>query len=296
MSWFYKKGLLQEGPFEAVVDGRIPNWRHTGLKVASLEQGASVRLTSTLVERIVVPLSGSFLVEYSFRDESKKQQLSGRASPFDGPTDTLYLPLGATASISGFGRVAIAEGPATHIKEVKYSAAATVPIELRGAGRATRQVHNFGTPAALDADRLIVCEVITPAENWSSYPPHKHDEYIPGVESSLEEIYYFEVANQKHSEAPGQTDPVGFFRNYGTSQRQIDTLVEVRTGDVALVPHGWHGPAMAAPGYDLYYLNVMAGDDPDRSWNIVDDPNHGWVRASWQNQEPDPRLPYKAKE
>jgi 5-deoxy-glucuronate isomerase len=296
MSWFYKKGLLKDGPFETVVDGRIPNWRHTGLRVASLEQGTSVSCISTLVERIVVPLSGSFLVEYSFGDESKKQQLTGRASPFDGPTDTLYLPLGATATISGIGRVAIAEGPATNVKEVRYSPAATIPIELRGAGRATRQVHNFGTPAALDADRLIVCEVITPAENWSSYPPHKHDEYIPGVESNLEEIYYFEVASQRGSKAPAQTDPIGYFRNYGTSQRQIDTLVEVRTGDVALVPYGWHGPAMAAPGYDLYYLNVMAGDDPDRSWNIVDDPNHGWVRASWQNQEPDPRLPYEAKE
>lgn len=296
MTWFYKQGLLEDGPFETVVDARIPNWRHTGLRVASLEQGSSVSCTSTLVERIVVPLSGSFLVEYSLGDKSKKQQLTGRASPFGGPTDTLYLPLGATATISGIGRVAIAEGPATNIREVKYCPAANVPIELRGAGRATRQVHNFGTPTVLDADRLIVCEVITPAENWSSYPPHKHDKYIPGVESNLEEIYYFEVSIQHDSTVPDQADPIGYFRNYGTSQRQIDTLVEVRTGDVALVPYGWHGPAMAAPGYDLYYLNVMAGDDPDRSWNIVDDPNHGWVRASWQNQEPDTRLPYEAKE
>jgi 5-deoxy-glucuronate isomerase len=53
---------------------------------------------------------------------------------------------------------------------------------------------------------------------------------------------------------------------------------------------------MAAPGYDLYYLNIMAGPDPDRSWNIVDDPHHGWVRSTWDEQDLDPRLPYTSQE
>ena len=66
----------------------------------------------------------------------------------------------------------------------------------------------------------------------------------------------------------------------------------MRTGDVALVPYGYHGPAVAAPGYDLYYLNVMAGPDPERVWLITDDPAHGWVRGTWDGQDIDPRLPY----
>lgn len=264
--------------------------------MSDLKQGIVAALTEISVERIVVPLNGSFVVEYTFDGETIKQTMKGRPSPFHGPTDTIYLPLGATANITGVGRIAIAEGPATKVKAVAYIPAADVPIEMRGAGRASRQVHNFGTPATLDADRLIVCEVITPSDNWSSYPPHKHDEYLPGVQSNLEEIYYFEVANARGSNAPQGTDPIGYFRNYGTEAMVIDTFAEVRTGDVALVPHGWHGPAMAAPGYDLYYLNIMAGPDPDRSWNIVDDPHHGWVRSTWDEQELDPRLPYTSQE
>ncbi len=141
----------------------------------------------------------------------------------------------------------------------------------------------------LDADSIIACEVVTPAGNWSSYPPHKHDEERPGVETELEEIYYFETPRPTAT-ARG-ADPVGYQRVYGTDERPIDVLAEVRTGDVVLVPHGWHGPAMAAPGYDLYYLNVMAGPGPERAWLICDDPAHAWVRDTWADQAVDPRLP-----
>ncbi len=296
MDWFYRQGRLSNGSFETVVDGRIPGWRHTGLRVASLEPGKVATLPLGNLERVLVPLNGSFVVEYTLDGQKKTQPMRGRQSPFHGTTDTLYLPMGASAKITGAGRVAVAEGAATKAKAVQYSSATDVPIEMRGAGRSTRQVHNFGTPQALDADRLIVCEVITPADNWSSYPTHKHDEFVPGIQSNLEEIYYFEVANSRGSGAPSDTDPIGYFRNYGTEVKEIDTLVEVRTGDVALVPNGWHGPAMAAPGYDLYYLNVMAGPDPVRSWNIVDDPHHAWIRSTWAQQELDPRLPYTSQE
>ena len=84
---------------------------------------------------------------------------------------------------------------------------------------------------------------------------------------------------------------MGYHRVYGTPDRPIDVLAEVRTGDVVLVPHGWHGPSMAAPGYDLYYLNVMAGPGDERVWAICDDPAHAWVRGTWDDQPVDPRLP-----
>jgi len=120
--------------------------------------------------------------------------------------------------------------------------------------------------------------VLTPGGNWSSYPPHKHDE-TRADEAELEEIYYFET--------PG----LGYQRVYGTPGRPIDVLAEVGAGDVVLVPHGWHGPSIAAPGYDLYYLNVMAGPEAQRSWRFCDDPAHAWIRGTWADQEMDPRLP-----
>ena len=135
---------------------------------------------------------------------------------------------------------------------------------------------------------LITCEVLTPAGNWSSYPPHKHDEHRgePQPEAELEEIYYFEVAD-------GPTGPgVAYQRVYGTAKRPVDVLAEVHSGDVVLIPHGWHGPSMAAPGYDLYYLNVMAGPGDERAWLICDDPAHAWVRSTWEDQPVDPRLPF----
>ena len=167
----------------------------------------------------------------------------------------------------------------------RYLPAAEVPVELRGAGIASRQVRNFGVPGVLDAHRMIAFEVITPAGNWSSWPPHKHDTDRPGVEAELEEIYWFET----RSTDDRGTDAVGYQRVYGTTERPIDVIAEVRTGDVVLVPHGWHGPAIAAPDADLYYINVMAGPGAERTWLICDDPSHAWVRDTWEHQQIDPR-------
>lgn len=188
--------------------------------------------------------------------------------------------------------MAVASAPAKHSYPARLIKADEIPVELRGAGNCSRQVHNFGTPAALEADRFIVCEVLTPAGNWSSYPPHKHDEEAEG-ETNLEEIYYFETQTAKDSPAPAEADAIGYQRVYASDERPIDVSAEVRSGDVVLVPYGWHGPAMAAPGYDLYYLNVMAGPGAVRQWLISDDPAHGWIRQVWDEQDIDARLPFK---
>ena len=292
--WFFERTSLARDGWESVVDKTIDGWQYTGIRVAELN-GTSVPLEATAVERIVVPLAGSFTVNYQLDGDpgTHTQVLAGRQSVFHGPTDVLYLPTGTDAEISGTGRVAVAEAPTEKHFPVAYIPAEGVPVELRGAGRSSRQVHNFGTPQALAADRLIVCEVITPAENWSSYPPHKHDEHIPGHESHLEEIYYFEAAQTRGSET-ANNDPYGLLRVYASDEREINVLEEVRSGDVGLVPFGWHGPVSAVPGSDLYFFNIMAGPDPDRSWNITDDPNHAWIRDTWHGQDPDPRLPYEA--
>jgi 5-deoxy-glucuronate isomerase len=293
--WFHRRGQLTRDGWEAVVDSTIDQWRYTGLRIAELDGGEAV-LRAEALERIIVPLSGSFTVRHrtgTAADETV-QVLTGRASVFHGPTDVLYLPIGTSAVVEGRGRVAVAEAPATVAHPVAYIPASHVPVELRGAGRSSRQVHNFGTPQALAADRLIVCEVITPAENWSSYPPHKHDESIKGQESRLEEIYYFETAVTRGVTAPAGAAPFGYMRTYASAAGPIDTLAEVHTGDIALVPFGWHGPCVAAPGYDLYYLNVMAGPDAERNWLITDDPAHAWIRDTWTGQDFDDRLPFTA--
>ncbi|MEO8907158.1 MAG: 5-deoxy-glucuronate isomerase [Microbacteriaceae bacterium] len=296
--WFFPAGTAARGDWSSVVDAQIDGWRHTGIRVGELTEGAELSLDAGEVERVVVPLAGSFRVRVA-GDVHHDYELLGRASVFDGPTDVLYVGVGGSLTISGAGRVAVAEAPASDRKRTQYIARDDVPVELRGAGRSSRQVHNFGTPAVLDAAKLIVCEVITPAENWSSYPAHKHDELVPGTESRLEEIYYFETAvtrgiDGRAAAASAQADPFGLFATSSSPAGEIETNATVRTGDIALVPFGYHGPAAAAPGYDLYYLNVMAGPGAERVWNISDDPAHAWVRDTWDGQEIDPRLPYRA--
>jgi 5-deoxy-glucuronate isomerase len=286
-----------------VVDDSRDGWVHTGLRVGSLADGQSRTLELGGQEAVVVPLAGALTVHcVDGSGQEHEARLAGRASVFAGPTDVAYLPRGSRVTITGHGpaRVAVALATASKREDslpFRHVGAGEVPVELRGAGQASREVRNFGTPAVLEADSLIACEVVTPAGNWSSYPPHKHDEERDGVETELEEIYYFEVqveagrAQAVDGDPTGMSDPVGYQRVYGTDERPIDVLAEVRTGDVVLVPHGWHGPSMAAPGYDLYYLNVMAGPGRERAWLICDDPAHAWVRGTWPSQSLDPRLP-----
>lgn len=297
MTWFFKKGELAHDDWDVLVDGSIDGWQHTGLRVGTLGSSRQFHIQADGLERIIFPLEGIGLtVEYRLAGESefKSQFLTGRESVFHGTADLIYLPVDTEIRLHGEGRVCIGEAPAKNAKPVQFIQAKDVPVFVRGAGRESRQVHNFGVPETLDADRFIVVEVIVPAGNWSGVPAHKHDTYIPGVESNLEEIYYFETAVTRGVNPPVVSDAVGYLRGYASDEREYNLLEEVRSGDVGLVPYGWHGPAMAAPGYDLYFFNVMAGPDPDRSWNIIDDPNHAWIRDTWHSQDPDPRLPYTA--
>ena len=277
-----KSGTLAQGPWTLELTPESAGWSWCSLRVLTLGAGESRSVESGDEELLLLPLSGACVV--TCQDE--RLELAGRASVFDGPSDFAYLPRRSSlvvASTSG-GRFALPGARCERDLPLRYVAADDVAVELRGAGSCSRQVNNFCTPAAFEADRLISCEVLTPAGNWSSYPPHKHDEERAG-ECALEEIYYFEVAD-----GPGGAG-LAYQRLYGTATRPIDLLAEVRTGDVVLIPHGWHGPSMAAPGYDLYYLNVMAGPG-ERAWLICDDPAHAWVRSTWVDQEVDGRLPF----
>jgi 5-deoxy-glucuronate isomerase len=276
-----RAGGPAEEPWLASVTPEQAGWTYCGLRVLGLPPGGAHEFALAGDEAVLLPLAGSCVVEC----DGERFTLAGRESVFHGVTDFAYLPRETSARVSsaGGGRFALATARADEPLAPRYGPATGVPVELRGAGACSRRVHNFCMPAAFPADRLIACEVVTPAGNWSSYPPHKHDEERPG-ESVLEEIYYFEIAAEPAG--PG----VGYQRVYGTADRPADLLAEVRDGDVVLIPHGWHGPSMAAPGYHMYYLNVMAGPGAERAWLACDDPAHGWVRETWQGQQPDPRL------
>lgn len=258
------------------------HWGFSGLAVVTLAPGGSLTWTTGDSETLVLSLAGSCTVTL----DGETHTVEGRAEVFSGPSDFAYVPRDAEVSIvsAAGGRFALPSARCERRLPFRHQPAEKVPVELRGAGQSSRQVNNFCTPEAFDADALIACEVLTPGGNWSSYPPHKHDEES-ATESVLEEIYYFEVADGP--DGPG----MAYQRVYGHPGKEIDVLAEVRHGDVVLIPHGWHGPSMAVPGYDLYYLNVMAGPG-ERAWRICDDPAHTWVRGTWDDQEVDPRLPF----
>lgn len=285
-------GSTATGAYETVIEpGGREGWVHTGLRVLALGAGESETVTTHGIEVMVVPLNGACDVTA----DGTVHELRGRADVFAGPTDVLYAPPETSLRVhtDAGGRFAIAAAAAEPGHPVAVIRSQNVPVEVRGGGQMTRQVRNFGTVGSFDAcDSLIACEVITPGGNWSSYPAHKHDETIteserPGApESQLEEIYYYEI-----QDAPGGTPGFGYHQTTASGpERPIDVLTEVRSGDTVLVPHGWHGPCAAAPGHDMYYLNVMAGPAAERSWNITDHPEQTWVRGTWEAAGPDPRL------
>ncbi|MPZ83367.1 MAG: 5-deoxy-glucuronate isomerase [Actinophytocola sp.] len=280
MTDYYRPaGSIADDRHRVVVTPRSAGWDYSGLRVLALAPGTLYEVFTEVSEMLVLPLSGECVVEV----DGKTFEVLGRTDVFSGPTDFVYLPREASAVLtSSHGAViALPSAVCRHRLPARYVPAADVPVELRGAGGCSRQVNNFCTPDAFEADRLIACEVLTPGGNWSSYPPHKHDE-VTETECELEEIYYFQVAR----------DGIGYQRVYDSGKGKIDVTTEVRTDDVVLIPHGWHGPSMAAPGYDLYYLNVMAGPGDERAWLISDDPAHTWVRDTWADQKVDPRLPF----
>ncbi len=293
--WYYPKGSLRRGEWEAIVDDTLPGWRYTGMRLANSADASSFAIAPDGIERVIYMLSGvSTEVTYTVGGSTETVTLSGRTSVFHGAVDYLYLPINTDISFTTNGRVMVVEAVASVAKPVHLRRAADVPLLLRGAGKSTRQIHDFGGVEHLDADRMVAVEVVAPSGNWSGVPPHKHDTYIPGIESNLEEVYYFELAPDRAYTPSGEVDPIAYFRTYSGDDREMDELFEIRSGDIVLVPYGYHGPAAAMPGYDLYFMNVMAGPDPERAWNATDDPKHHWIRATWDQEVPDPRLPYQA--
>jgi 5-deoxy-glucuronate isomerase len=266
-------------------------WAYCGLQIVRVEPGEQRSLATGNAEFAVLPLEGSAVVEV----DGQRFELEGRASVFARVSDWAYLPIESEALLSSTDgtELALASARAERHFPPAYVAARDVPVEIRGAGQATRQITNFLAPGAFDdVDRLICCEVLTPEGNWSSYPPHKHDD-TPDSLANNEEIYYFRVG--RSGSTATSNEGFALHRTY-TADGSIDETVVVRDGDAFLVPRGYHGPSVASPGYPLYYLNVMAGPNPERTMAIVDDPAHGWIRDTWRSMPTDPRCPMTTAE
>lgn len=207
--------------------------------------------------------------------------LGPRENVFAAYPHALYLPPGTRFTVEANSPTEIAEcrAPANRSFPARLIAPEDCGMEIRGGGNATRQIVDI-LPPPFPADRLMICEVYTPSGNWSSYPPHKHDEDNPPVEADLDETYYFRIRR-----------PEGYaFQRIYRRDGSFDQTFLVRDGDLLLIRDGYH-PFVTAYGFDSYYLNVLAGSR--RSMAATDDPDYAALRQEWP--PPDPRVPVVQK-
>jgi 5-deoxy-glucuronate isomerase len=252
-------------------DGRIHSvtpasagWTYVGFEVYRLKAGQSLRRDTGDREACIVMLSGRARVGAGGEDFG---MIGGRASPFEPDPWSLYAPARSHWSLAAETdcEIGVCTAPAEGKLPARVIRPDEVGQETRGKGSNTRHVRNI-LPETEAAESLLVVEVITPSGNWSSYPPHKHDRDALPNESFLEETYYHRL-----------DPPSGFaLQRVYTDDRSLDETLAAYDGDVVLVPKGYH-PVGAPHGYELYYLNVMAG--PKRIWKFHNDPAHAWMVA-----------------
>jgi 5-deoxy-glucuronate isomerase len=237
-------------------------WTYVGFEARDLKSGSRYAADTGKTEICIVVLSGKARVTAPNFDSGV---IGERANVFEGLPWSVYLPATTAYEIAAETdcEIAICAAPAGGALPARAISPAEVETMTRGAGSNTRFVRNILSETAA-AESLLVVEVITPGGNWSSYPPHKHDRDALPDESYLEETYY-------HRISPKQ----GFaFQRVYTDDRSLDETMTVSDRDVVLVPRGYH-PVGAPHGYELYYLNVMAG--PKRTWRFHNDPDHAWM-------------------
>ena len=251
-------------------------WEYVGFAVHQIASGRTWSGRTGRDEVCLVLLSGHAVVAWT-PDQRTTASLGPRRDVFSDYPHALYLPPGTSFDVRAMEQTEIADcrSPTKQRFPPRIIRPEDCGLEVRGGGNATRQIIDILPPSA-EADRLLICEVLTPAGNWSSYPPHKHDRHAPPVEADLEETYYYRFSG---------TDGYGIQRLY-TADGRSDVSLQVRDGDLVIVRDGYH-PFVAAPGYDAYYLNTLAGSF--RSMAATDDPRYAHLRASWP--PPDPRVP-----
>jgi 5-deoxy-glucuronate isomerase len=249
-------------------------WEWMGMSVRRLNAGQIYSATTNGEEAAFVILGGRCSANWGAGTHS----IGGRKNVFDGLPYCLYLPSGYAVTFTAETVCEIAECrvPSTARLEPRLLTPKDVVTSLRGGGNASRQIVDIIKPE-FPADKLVAIEVYTPGGNWSSYPPHKHDVHNPPAEVDLDEIYYYRIQRPKEGFA---------LQRLYTGDFSEDRTVRTQDGDAVLIRSGFH-PVVAGPGYDVYYLNFLAGSS--RMLAVTEDANHVWLKSTWK--ETDPRLP-----
>jgi 5-deoxy-glucuronate isomerase len=249
-------------------------YQYLTLSIRKLLQGEKFQSMTAATELGVVLLGGRCSVESTAGSWS---DIGSRAHVFDGLPTAVYLPIETEFTVSADTdcELAFCFSRAEERFPGRLVTPDDIEVEIRGGANATRQINHILKPE-FPAGRLLLVEVYTPSGNWSSYPPHKHDVHNPPDEVDLEELYYYKVDR-----------PEGYaIQRVYTRDGRLDQTLTVRDGELVLVPEGYH-PVVAAHGYNVYYLNALAGSA--RSMAASDDPDYAWVRGTWREQ--DPRVP-----
>ena len=272
------------------VDAGIAGWRYLAFRTVMLASGDSIEVGDGDHETAIVSLFGGDLTVA--RPGTADEILRGRPTVFDGLPSAYYLPAGRTATIAvstpgSDSTIAIATAPSRPRISADLRPMSIgrddVRVEVRGAGRATRQINHIIAPD-FPADRLLLVEVLTPAGNWSSWPPHKHDIDDMPNEAVLEEVYHYRFRRPEAWAVQRVYRPAG-----GPLGPARDAIFAVCDGEVVMVTDGYH-PFAATDADDAYYLNVLAGDR--RTMACSFDPALDDVRERWASMTPDPRVPF----
>lgn len=234
-------------------------------QVFKMTLGGEVAVNLVDKEVCVVALTGSYQIsdgDLTFNNVGTRDSVFERI-----PTDSVYVSKGKTVTINCQkpGDIILcfstADGDPRETQLIKGS---DNLVEHRGKYNNKRMVHNILDDQSPISEKLLVVEVYTDQANWSSYPPHKHDQDNLPEESFLEEIYYHEINPKK-----------GFiFQRIYTDDRLLDETMAVYNQDMIMVPKGYH-PVSVAEGYDNYYLNIMAG--PTKVWEFNNEKDHEWI-------------------
>ena len=255
-------------------------WNYLNFEARLLDNQETFSEDTGENEYCIVLLGGNFKVS---SNKGEWETRNGRKDVFSGIAHTLYLPRNTsftlTAQTDGTDiaicRVATNEDHPPYLKQPEEAA-----IEFRGGDNANRQINSLLQPG-FDCHKIVCVEVYTPSGNWSSYPAHKHDERKIDangnlLEAALEEIYFYKTDK-----------PNGFaIQQVYTDDRSLDEIIKVHNNEAVLVPKGYH-PVVAGHGYNVYYLNFLAGSD--QSLANTPDPQQEWIFGTWKGQ--DPRLP-----
>ncbi|KPH77899.1 5-deoxy-glucuronate isomerase [Oceanobacillus caeni] len=255
----------QDGSVIKVTPGDA-GWKYVGFEVYQLKPGQTFEKETGDLEVAVVLLSGKADAK---TNKQSWDNIGERMSVFDDtPAYTVYVSSDDRVELTAITdlEIAVCTAPGKGTYEARLITPKDVLVAQRGYGSLEREIHNI-LPADKPADSLFIFEVFTPEGNWSSYPPHKHDEDNLPQESYLEETYYHRVSSPENGFA---------IQRVYTHDKSLDETIVVRDGDLVLVPKGFH-PVSNPPGYKLYYLNVMAG--PVREWKFTNDKDHEWLLA-----------------